>query len=49
MYSVQEDIKPVVESLSNEGIRFEDQTTLVTGGGGFLGSWICDVLVGLGS
>ena len=49
MYSVQDDIKAVVDSLSNEGIGFEDQTILVTGGAGFLGSWICDVLVGLGA
>ena len=49
MYSVQDDIKAVVDSLSHEGIGFEDQTILVTGGAGFLGSWICDVLVGLGA
>jgi len=48
LYSIQEDIKAIVDSLSNEGIVFEDQTILVTGGAGFLGSWICDVLVGLG-
>jgi len=48
VYSVQDDIKAVVDSLSNEEIGFEDQTILVTGGAGFLGSWICDVLVGLG-
>jgi len=49
LYSIQEDIKAIVVSLSNEGIVFEDKTILVTGGAGFLGSWICDVLVGLGS
>ena len=48
MYSIQEDIKAIVDSLSNEGVVFEGQTILVTGGAGFLGSWICDVLVGLG-
>lgn len=48
LYSIQEDIKVIVDSLSNEGVVFEDQTILVTGGAGFLGSWICDVLVGLG-
>ncbi len=32
MYSVQDDIKVVVDSLSNEEIGFKDQTILVTGG-----------------
>ena len=47
MYAIQDDIKAIVDSLSNEGIAFEDKTILVTGGAGFLGSWICDVLFGL--
>jgi len=47
MFSVQDDIKVIVDSLAHEGIRFEDQTTLVTGGAGFLGSGICDALIGL--
>lgn len=47
LYSIQDDIKAIVDSLSNEEVVFEDQTILVTGGAGFLGSWICDVLVGL--
>jgi len=48
MYSIQDDVNIIIGKLSNEGIRFEDHTILVTGGAGFLGSWICDVLVGLG-
>jgi UDP-glucuronate decarboxylase len=36
----------VGEILKNLGdISFEDRSILVTGGSGFLGSWICDVLV----
>jgi UDP-glucuronate decarboxylase len=31
------------------GISFQDQRVLVTGGAGFLGSWICDVLVAQGA
>ncbi len=40
---IQEGIKEILRSLKN--INFEDQTVLVTGGAGFLGSWLCDVLV----
>jgi UDP-glucuronate decarboxylase len=32
-----------------KGISFQDQRVLVTGGAGFLGSWICDVLVAQGT
>ena len=31
------------------GLSFQDQRVLVTGGAGFLGSWICDVLVAQGA
>ena len=47
LYSIQDDIETIIDSLSNEGVVFKDQTILVTGGAGFLGSWICDVLFGL--
>lgn len=29
-----------------DGISFEDQHVLITGGAGFLGSWMCDALIG---
>lgn len=31
------------------GISFEDQRILVTGGAGFLGSWMCETLIDLGA
>jgi len=32
-----------------DGLSFEDQHVLVTGGAGFLGSWVCDALVDSGA
>lgn len=32
-----------------DGISFQDQRVLVTGGAGFLGSWICDLLIAQGA
>ena len=43
MNIVLEDIEKVVRDLND--VSFEDNVVLVTGGAGFLGSWICDVLV----
>jgi UDP-glucuronate decarboxylase len=42
---VEEDVGFLVKRLNEDGGRFTDQTILVIGGAGFLGSWICDVLV----
>jgi UDP-glucuronate decarboxylase len=42
-YSFGEDLAILQKNLDN--ISFEDQTVLVTGGAGFLGSWMCDVLI----
>ncbi len=44
---LQSEIKKIIRNLDN--ISFEDRVVLVTGGAGFLGSWICDVLVGQGA
>jgi UDP-glucuronate decarboxylase len=41
---VQEDVEKV-RSVLRKG-DFEDKRVLITGGAGFVGSWICDVLVG---
>jgi UDP-glucuronate decarboxylase len=45
------DKKRDIENINRdlEGLSFQDQGVLVTGGAGFLGSWICDVLVAQGA
>jgi UDP-glucuronate decarboxylase len=42
---IEEDVNSLVKGLNEDGISFSGKSVLVTGGGGFLGSWICDVLV----
>ena len=44
-YEISQDVVEINERLKKEGVTFEDKTILVTGGAGFLGSWVCDVLV----
>ena len=46
---VEEDVESLVKCLSGQGIDFGDRSVHVTGGAGFLGSYICDVLVKLGA
>jgi UDP-glucuronate decarboxylase len=45
------DYKREVEAIEKNlgDISFEDQRILITGGAGFLGSWMCDVLVSRGA
>ncbi len=45
VYNTQDDIDEIKSRLKIENISFKDKTILVTGGAGFLGSWVCDVLV----
>jgi len=44
---VKEDIEQIKKSIDREAFR--GKSVLVSGGSGFLGSWICDVLSELGS
>ena len=47
MKVIQKDVKEIIKNLGD--ISFEDRTVVITGGAGFLGSWICDVLVKQGA
>jgi len=47
--SFQEDLVGIRSSLEKEHTVFEGQTVLVTGGAGFLGSWVCDLLLSMGN
>jgi len=44
---IVEDVERIKRDLKRES--FEGKKVLVTGGAGFVGSWLCDVLVGLGN
>ncbi|MFQ5975798.1 MAG: UDP-glucuronic acid decarboxylase family protein [Candidatus Hydrothermarchaeales archaeon] len=45
MSVIEEDLEKVKNALENDGLSFEDKKVLVTGGAGFLGSWVCSVLI----
>ena len=42
---VGDGIKVVLQHLSHDNVFFKDKKVLVAGGAGFLGSWLCDVLI----
>ena len=44
---ILEDIEKIKSNIKSE--FFADKKVLVTGGAGFIGSWLCDVLVGIGA
>jgi UDP-glucuronate decarboxylase len=47
IFNPREELDQIQRNLGN--ISFEDQRVLVTGGAGFLGSWICDTLLASGA
>ena len=42
---INEDVNSLASRLERGGISFANKSVLITGGGGFVGSWICDVLL----
>ncbi|MHA1730122.1 MAG: NAD-dependent epimerase/dehydratase family protein [Promethearchaeota archaeon] len=47
--SIKEDVKEINRLLAEGNISFKNNNVLITGGAGFLGSWVCDVLISQGA
>jgi len=48
-HEIKDEIKEIVERLGDNSSFFQGKVVLVTGGAGFLGSWVCDALIALGA
>ena len=45
MRLIKEDVMKIRKTLEKDGLSFKGKSVLITGGAGFLGSWMCDVLI----
>lgn len=49
MYETNQDVAEITSRLEKRGLSFKNKHVLITGGSGFLGSWVCDVLLNQGA
>lgn len=47
--NIADGIQTIIKALTKDNISFDGKDVLVAGGAGFLGSWLCDVLVSQGA
>ena len=43
------DVETILKNIGNKIEHFQNKKILISGGSGFLGSWICDVFVKVGA
>lgn len=49
MYNHDTEIQKIIQRLEQDKLSYKDKHVLITGGAGFLGSWICETLITQGA